>query len=246
MAKSQTQKRPVGLVEAAPPEGWNVRQVWVDPESLTPNPDNWRTHDEAQGEVIGSLLDEHGWLQPLLYNEKTGHLVNGHQRRELAIERGEESVPVWVGSWSEAQEAEILALLDESGTMAGGDAKKLKALLDRVKAPNPHVAGLIERMKEDHRVDELLRRTAAPQLVTGAAAGGQPAEEDEPPLAVAPVPAAPLSHVRMVQLFLNTTTYPLFQGYVERLGQVYGTENATDTVMECLRRAAAEEGEEGG
>lgn len=48
------------------------------------------------------------------------------------------------------------------------------------------------------------------------------------------------SHVRMVQLFLNRENLPEFQGYCERLATEYGTANVTDTVMECLRRAAAE------
>lgn len=47
------------------------------------------------------------------------------------------------------------------------------------------------------------------------------------------------SHVRMVQLFLNTDTLPDFTEYVTFLGEIYGTENATDTVMECLKREHA-------
>ena len=46
------------------------------------------------------------------------------------------------------------------------------------------------------------------------------------------------SHVRMVQLFLNTETFPLFNSYIDRLKADYGTANPTDTVMEALRRAS--------
>jgi hypothetical protein len=46
-----------------------------------------------------------------------------------------------------------------------------------------------------------------------------------------------VSHVRMVQLFLDTDTFPEFNEMVVNLGKLYETDNATDTVMECLRRA---------
>lgn len=44
------------------------------------------------------------------------------------------------------------------------------------------------------------------------------------------------SHVRMVQLFLDTETFPMFNSFIESLQGLYGTANPTDTVMEALRR----------
>jgi hypothetical protein len=41
----------------------------------------------------------------------------------------------------------------------------------------------------------------------------------------------------MVQLFLTVSTFPDFQQMTDDLAEEYGTSNATDTVMECLRRA---------
>ena len=51
-------------------------------------------------------------------------------------------------------------------------------------------------------------------------------DDDEPP---------PPSHVRMLQLFMNTTTLPQFQDWVDALGKVYGTGNMTDTVMRAVK-----------
>jgi len=45
---------------------------------------------------------------------------------------------------------------------------------------------------------------------------------------------APMSQVRMVQLFLNSETEPLFKKMVEKLQQIYGTSNLTDTVYKAL------------
>jgi hypothetical protein len=61
----------------------------------------------------------------------------------------------------------------------------------------------------------------------------------EPAQTQEPDPNVPVSTVRMAQLFLDTTTYPEFASMVETLMEEYATDNATDTVMECLRRATS-------
>ena len=50
---------------------------------------------------------------------------------------------------------------------------------------------------------------------------------------------APMSQVRMVQLFLNSETEPLFKKMVENLQQTYGTTNLTDTVYRALENENA-------
>ena len=50
---------------------------------------------------------------------------------------------------------------------------------------------------------------------------------------------APMSQVRMVQLFLNSETEPLFKKMVEKLQQIYGTSNLTDTVYKALENENA-------
>lgn len=55
-----------------------------------------------------------------------------------------------------------------------------------------------------------------------------PAEDEPPP-----------SSVRMVQLFLNTETFPEFMTMVECLNEVYKTNNPTDCVMEAMRELYA-------
>jgi hypothetical protein len=48
-----------------------------------------------------------------------------------------------------------------------------------------------------------------------------------------------MSQVRMVQLFLNSETEPLFKKMVEKLQQIYGTSNLTDTVYKALENENA-------
>jgi hypothetical protein len=107
---------------------------WVDPVSLGDNPANWRTHPERQMNALKDLLgdSEVGWAGVLLFNEKTGHLIDGHARKKAAIARGEAAVPVVIGNWSPAAERKILLTLDPLAGMAEFDADKLQSLLDEV------------------------------------------------------------------------------------------------------------------
>ena len=66
----------------------------LDPDQLLANPANFRVHPKAQQEALAGVLDQVGWVQNVLVNQRTGHVVDGHLRVGLAISRGEPSVPV--------------------------------------------------------------------------------------------------------------------------------------------------------
>ena len=44
------------------------------------------------------------------------------------------------------------------------------------------------------------------------------------------------SHVKMIQLFLNTKTEPLFKKWELKLREIYKTDNLTDTVYEVIKK----------
>lgn len=64
------------------------------PGQLLANPANWRMHPREQQEALAGTLSEVGWVTHVLVNKKTGHVVDGHLRVELAISRGEPTVPL--------------------------------------------------------------------------------------------------------------------------------------------------------
>jgi hypothetical protein len=66
---------------------------WLDPASLADNPANWREHPPAQTEALAAVLDKAGWAGVLLYNRRTEHLIDGHARKRIALERGEDARP---------------------------------------------------------------------------------------------------------------------------------------------------------
>ena len=110
-----------------------LRLEWWEPGQLTPHPANWRTHPPQQIDSYRGIKEKVGWAGALLYNEATGRLIDGHLRRDEAVTDGER-VPVLVGSWTEEQEALVLASLDPIAAMAEADESVLGTLLQQVEA----------------------------------------------------------------------------------------------------------------
>ncbi len=93
--------------------GWDSRIVGhgsVDPAEVMAHPSNWRRHGPDQQAALAALLDRVGWVQSVLVNRTTGHLVDGHLRVELALARHEPSVPVLYVELTEEEEALVLVL----------------------------------------------------------------------------------------------------------------------------------------
>lgn len=157
---------------------WRSRIVGsgeVDPADLIANPRNWRTHPRHQRQALAGMLAEVGWVQSVIVNQRTGHLVDGHLRVELAAAHGDQ-VPVVYVDLSEEEEALVLAALDPLAALAGSDKEKLAELLAGVQ---PEAAELRQVLADLARGAGLDKPTAG---LT---------DEDEP----GPVPATP--HVQL-------------------------------------------------
>lgn len=128
--------------EAAPP----LRLEWRSPAELAENPRNWRRHPAEQTAALADVLSEVGWAGACLLNERTGRLIDGHARRKVAMEQGCERVPVLVGSWSEADEAKILATLDPLSAMARRDEDALRSLLADVATDSAPLRALLDSL----------------------------------------------------------------------------------------------------
>lgn len=115
--------------------GWRNRIVGHGeeaPDQLLANALNWRIHPKAQQEALAGVLDEVGWVQDIIVNQRTGNVVDGHLRASLAIGRGEQSVPVVYVDLDEPEEKLILATIDPLAAMAVTDTEQLAALLAEV------------------------------------------------------------------------------------------------------------------
>lgn len=104
---------------------------WFDPHTLTEHPNNPRLHGRVQRIALTESLEKLGWLRPLTLNKRTGRLIDGHLRREQAIEQSVPAVPVIVVDLDEKREAIAIASLDRIGEMAEYDEKVMQSLLSQ-------------------------------------------------------------------------------------------------------------------
>lgn len=135
------------------PETSGVRElVWVPAKDLADNPANWRRHPPRQMKALAASIKENGWAGALLYNEITGRLIDGHARKQCALQAAKSSgsglVPVLVGRWTEEQERRILATLDPISAMAEMDEQALRNLTERM---DRDLEQATEKMEEETR-----------------------------------------------------------------------------------------------
>jgi hypothetical protein len=116
-------------------KGWKKHIVGVDlevdPAQLLANPQNWRVHPRAQRAALKGLLDEVGFVAPVIVNHTTGNLLDGHMRVEEAI-TANETIPVFYVEISAEQEKLVLASFDPIGALATQDVEKHRELLGDV------------------------------------------------------------------------------------------------------------------
>lgn len=117
------------------------------PDQLLANPLNWRTHPKEQVDALEGLLGQVGWVQRIIVNKRTGHVVDGHARVALALRRAEPSVPVVYVDLSDEEERLVLAAIDPIGGMAGTDQALLDSVLDGLQADDAGLQALLDSLK---------------------------------------------------------------------------------------------------
>jgi DNA modification methylase len=114
------------------------------PDQLLANPKNWRIHPKAQQDALSGVLDEVGWVQEVIVNKTTGHVVDGHLRVSLAISRQEPTIPVKYVELTPEEEALVLVTLDPLAGMAATAKDALETLLADVQPGSDAVTALLE------------------------------------------------------------------------------------------------------
>lgn len=140
-------KKKAGMRQGRLGPHWKSRIVGhakVDPRSLKPNPMNWRVHPPAQTRQMRDALDRLGVIAGVVVNKRTGFILDGHMRHDLALENDEPTVDVTFVDLSPDEERLALSIMNPMGELGATDPEKLGALL-----------GAIER--EGGPLDELLR-----------------------------------------------------------------------------------------
>lgn len=129
----------------------------VDPKSLGNNPRNWKIHPVTQLDGILAAVKKVGWHHPLLYNLTTGHLLDGHGRKEGAIKDGIPWVPVAEGHWTEEEENFILHSKDTLGSQYRIAHEQFKSLTEIVRNQTASSKGLSDKHRQT--LDKLFSAT---------------------------------------------------------------------------------------
>lgn len=110
--------------------GWGNRIVGYSdeaPDQLTASCWNHRIHPLAQAKAVSAALETIGWIAPVIVNDVTGRVVDGHLRILQAMEHGDETVPVAHVELTEEEERKAIATFDAIADMAVIDPDALRA-----------------------------------------------------------------------------------------------------------------------
>lgn len=106
--------------------------------------------EDAEYQKLRRSIEEFGYVEPIIWNERTGRVVGGHQRLKVLLEKGAEEIEAVVvdldeknekilnvllnkvkGRWDIGKLADLLQELDEAGAMdlTGFEDWELQSLL---------------------------------------------------------------------------------------------------------------------
>ena len=125
-------KRKRNIEPAAAPVVWQNRITRYGseaPDQLLAHDRNWRIHPQAQQDALDGALRKVGVVQNVVVNERSGKMLDGHLRVQMAISSGQPTVPITYVDLSDEEELLILASLDPLTGLAGTDQKLLDSLI---------------------------------------------------------------------------------------------------------------------
>jgi len=123
-----------------------------------------RISDEAMA-GLGASLDRFGLVQPIVWNQRTGRVVGGHQRIKALADRGATEADVVVVDLPDAEEKALNVALN-SPAISGEFTEDLNALLDEISGELPDVydALLLDELRIDTGGNGQVEEDEAPEL----------------------------------------------------------------------------------
>lgn len=127
--------------------------------------------EDAEYKKLRRSMEEFGYVEPIIWNERTGNIVGGHQRLKVLLEQGKEEIECVVtdldekdekilnvllnkvkGRWDIGKLADLLQELDEAGAMeiTGFEDWELQSLLMQY----DHIKDLMEEDFSDYASDK--------------------------------------------------------------------------------------------
>jgi hypothetical protein len=141
-----------------------VRHDEVDPASLLANPQNWRIHPRAQQDALEGVIDEVGFVSPIIVQDGTDVVIDGHMRVALAMRHNVSTIPVDYVDVDDTEMRLILATFDPISAMAATDKALLEELLRDVSTSEPAVMQMLSELAEGQGVVDDKLFDTSPQL----------------------------------------------------------------------------------
>jgi hypothetical protein len=161
-----------------------VGHAELAPQSLTAHDKNWRQHPDYQRTGMKKVLGTVGWVRPVLVNQRTQTIIDGHLRVVLALEHHEPTVPVEYVDLSHEEELEVLASLDSLGALAIPDPEILRSLAQEVPLASFWPQGELSKILGHLSGEEMsFPEEEAPDM-EGATPTRAPSEEARIPLSI--------------------------------------------------------------
>jgi hypothetical protein len=216
----------------------DLKRLTVPIEDLREDPDNVRVHDERSVSALAMALQEFGQQKPIVALED-GTVIAGNGvfmaakrigAKKIAVVRFADPAKARAFAIADNRMSELSRFDEEALSRAVNDLQLAGYGTDALGFDAEEVSRLIASVIT---VPELHDEEPGPKKESlMPTAGGVPLSSG----------IEPTSHVRMVQLFLNADTEPVFMSRMRALGKVYETGNITDTVWKAVDGACEKHG----
>ncbi len=126
----------------------------VDPNTLKPNPFNFRLHQQPQKDTMDDVFNEIGNIDGIKASVKTRNVIDGHMRVALYQEK-KQNIPlvIWLDLEDEEEERRAILLFDQVGGMARIDKKILAQAISKTKMNRAKTLELVEKIAQKKKID---------------------------------------------------------------------------------------------
>lgn len=130
---------------------WQAKTI--DIGLLIPMENNPRMIDDASLVALTASMRRFGCVEPIVWNERTGHILGGHQRYGVLKSLGEKQVMVVAVDFDEATEGAINLTLNNSALEGQWD-EPLTSLLNQLKENSSSLYDELRLTNLEHAVAE--------------------------------------------------------------------------------------------
>jgi hypothetical protein len=215
----------------------NLRRVPL--ASMKPAPYNPRAITDEAYEALKSTVEEFGMVEAIVWNQRSGNIVGGHQRYRLLLEAKQTDTWTFVVDLDEPEEMALNLALNNpnaQGTFKQAAVADIIKLLKSKKSPEAFKRSGLSALEKQLPLFDGSK--AAPPAASGSPGATAPG--------AAPAPSAtgisasePKPDVKIVQLFLTPAQYKELMDGIQVCSSALSCSNASETIFKLVQMATA-------